>query len=182
MGIPMLDLDGRVALVTGAGAPGGIGMAAARVLSQMGAEVAVAATSDRVHERAQELGGTARGYVADLTDESQARGLVASVLAHHGRIDILVNNAGMVSVGTEAESGRLADLSMTTWQAGLRRNLDSVFLTTREVLPGMTGRGWGRIVSVASVTGPANVARSPSSAIISFLRPVRWRGSCRRAI
>ena len=76
------DLSGRVALVTGAGAPDGIGMATARLLGALGAEVAVAATTGRALSRAAELqadGVAAVGVVADLTDEDQAEDAVAAV-------------------------------------------------------------------------------------------------------
>ncbi len=154
------DLAGRVALVTGAGSPSGIGLATANLLAELGASVAVAATTDRIHERAAEL--TARsfrasGHVADLTDEEAAAGLVAEVADAHGRLDIVVNNAGMVSVGSEAESGGLGGTSLTTWRTGLERNLDTAFLVTRAALPHL--QGWGRVVNVTSVTGPVMAMR-----------------------
>lgn len=152
---PVFELTGRTALVTGAGSPTGIGLATARLLGQLGARVVVCSTTARIGQRVGELraeGLAADGLVADLTDEDQ-------VAALPGEVDVLVNNAGMVSVGTDFEAGHFAGLSLTTWQSGLRRNLDTAFLVSRHVVPGMAARGWGRVVNVASVTGPVMAMR-----------------------
>jgi 3-oxoacyl-[acyl-carrier protein] reductase len=147
-------LDDRVALVTGASAPDGLGFATARLLGALGARVAVAGTTDRVHERADELdadGVPAHGVVADLTQEDQVAAAVAAVGDSLGAPTILVNNAGMTSVhapGLEAESGEASTLSYEQWRRSLARNLDTAFLVTRAVLPGMLRRGWGRVVMV----------------------------------
>ncbi len=96
------DLTGRVALVTGAGSPSGIGMASARLLAELGARIAIASTTDRIHERVAELraaGHHASGHIADLTDEKQVSALMGDVIAAHGSLGIVVNNAGMVSLG-----------------------------------------------------------------------------------
>jgi 3-oxoacyl-[acyl-carrier protein] reductase len=151
------DLSGRVALVTGAGSPTGIGFAVGRLLVELGAAVAVTSTTSRIEERAAELGGT--GHVADLTVEDEVRTLVSDVASAHGGLDIVVNNAGMVSVGTQGESGRLLDMDLATWRAGLARNLDTAFLVSREAMPHVAARGWGRIVNVTSVTGPVMAMR-----------------------
>jgi 3-oxoacyl-[acyl-carrier protein] reductase len=156
------DLTGRVALVTGAGSASGIGMATARLLAELGATVAVAATSDRIAERVAELesaGHVASGHRADLTDEQQAAHLVAEVVERHGALGIVVNNAGMVSVGSASESGSLLAMDLATWRAGLARNLDSAFLVSRAALPHLVAGGWGRIVNVTSVTGPVMAMR-----------------------
>jgi 3-oxoacyl-[acyl-carrier protein] reductase len=156
------DLTGRVALVTGAGSPNGIGMATARLLAELGASVAVTSTTDRIEERVAELaalGVSASGHVADLTDEDQVAGVVAGAASAHGGLDIVVNNAGMVSVGSGTESGRLTGMSLATWRAGLGRNLDTAFLVSRAAMPHVAGRGWGRIVNVTSVTGPVMAMR-----------------------
>jgi 3-oxoacyl-[acyl-carrier protein] reductase len=144
------DLSGRTALVTGAGSPAGIGFATARLLRDLGADVVITATTGRIHDRAAELGGI--GLVADLTDEAQVAALP------HG-VDILVNNAGMISVGAEFEAGTLAGMSLTTWRAGMARNLDTAFLVSRHVVPGMQRQGWGRVVNVSSVTGAVMAMR-----------------------
>ena len=172
---PALDLAGRVALVTGAGAPDGIGMATARLLGALGARVAVAATTDRAHERAAELEGDgvrARGVVADLTDELQVAAALDTVRAELGRPTVLVNNAGMTSLTAPAldtassggaESGTAGAMSLEQWRRSLTRNLDTAFLTTRAVLPGMQEEGWGRVVMVASVTGPVMAMRGEAA-------------------
>ena len=165
------DLSGRVALVTGAGAPDGIGMATARLLGALGARVAVTATSDRAHERSAELeaaGVPSLGLVADLTDETQVRDAVAAVERALGAPTVLVNNAGMTSVSSPApevgssgrdESGTAATMGYDRWRRSLARNLDTAFLSSRAVLPSMREQGWGRVVMVASVTGPLMAMR-----------------------
>ena len=158
------DLSGRVAVVTGAGSPSGIGFASARLLAGLGAAVLVTATTARIEERVSELaaaGFDAAGYVGDLTGEEAAAGAIAAARQRWGRVDVLVNNAGMVSVADpEFESGTADSMSLTTWQSSLSRNLTSAFLVTRAALPVMTRGGWGRVVMVASVTGPVMAMRS----------------------
>jgi len=154
--------DGRVALVTGAGSPSGIGFAAARLLSGEGAAVAVASTTERIRDRAAELGPPAAGFVADLTDDGQARSMVEGVLERFGRIDVLVNNAGMVQTGVEDQGGRFVDLGPEAFERDLALNLLTAASVTRAVLPGMLERGYGRIVMVSSVTGP--LVSNPESA------------------
>jgi 3-oxoacyl-[acyl-carrier protein] reductase len=152
------EADGRVALVTGAGSPSGIGFAAARILGREGAALAIASTTDRIHERSAELhssGVEAGGFVADLTDRDQARRLVDGVVELFGRIDILVNNAGMVTVGMDAEEGReFLEIDDATWDRDLAMNLGTAYNVTKTALPSMVERGWGRVVMVSSVTGP----------------------------
>jgi len=156
------DLTGRVALVTGAGSPTGIGFATAALLGELGCVVALCATSERIDERAAALtsaGVPASGHVGDLTDEAAVQRILAEVRERHGAVDIVVNNAGMISVTTAGEQGALIDMDLATWRAGLARNLDTAFLVTRAALPDMVARGWGRIVHVASVTGPVMAMR-----------------------
>lgn len=156
-GHPLFSLAGQVALVTGAGSPGGIGFAAAQLLAELGCSVALCATGPRIHDRARELqaqGHVARGYVADLTDASATSALVAQVLGDFGQVDVLVNNAGMVQEGGREAFTPLAEMDDAEWHAGVARNLTTCYLVTRRILPGMVARGRGRIVNVASVTGP----------------------------
>jgi 3-oxoacyl-[acyl-carrier protein] reductase len=169
------DLSGRVALVTGAGAPDGIGFATARLLGAIGATVAVTATTARVHERAAELehaGVRALGVVVDLTDEEQVRRAVGEVTESLGTPTVLVNNAGMTSLSAPAvdvtssggeESGSAETMTYEQWRRSVTRNLDTAFLATRSVLPGMRRLGWGRVVMVASVTGPLMAMRGEAA-------------------
>jgi 3-oxoacyl-[acyl-carrier protein] reductase len=152
------DLSDRVAVVTGAGSSNGIGFAAAVLLGQLGAAVSVAATSERVSQRVDDLramGIDAIGVIGDLTQEEAAGALVSATLDRWGRLDILVNNAGMVSTSDpDSHSGTADTMTLEAWRASFRRNLDTAFLVSRAALPTMVTRGWGRIVMVASVTGP----------------------------
>ncbi|CAN5683181.1 SDR family NAD(P)-dependent oxidoreductase [soil metagenome] len=160
------EVGGRVALVTGAGSPTGIGFACAKVLAREGAAVAVASTTDRIEERAAELhieGVEAAGFVADLTDRAQTRAMIDGVVELFGRVDIVVNNAGMVNVGMQGEiSSPFAELTDADWDLDVTLNLQTAFNVTRPIVGGMIERGWGRIVMVSSATGP--VAATPGSA------------------
>jgi 3-oxoacyl-[acyl-carrier protein] reductase len=158
---------GRVALVTGAGSPNGIGFAVARALGRGGARVAIASTTDRIHERVAELaaeGIAASGHVGDLMEPNVPTRLVAEAGAAHGdRLDILINNAGMVAVGTAEESSAVADMDPAEWDRGIARNLRTVFAVTQAALPSLVASGHGRIVFVSSVTGP--LVSNPGSAV-----------------
>ena len=152
-----LRFEDRVALVTGAGSEAGIGFAAAQILVDGGAAAAIAATTDRIHVRRDELNaapGKAAAYVADLTDRAQAAELVAAVLETFGRIDILVNNAGMTQTGKQDRYVDMAALTAQEWDVAIDRNLNTCFNVTHAVLPSMIANGYGRIVNVSSVTGP----------------------------
>lgn len=145
---------GRVALVTGCGSPQGIGFAIAKLLVSGGASVAITSTTRRIHERAAELGPRGFGLVADLTEQADVKRMAAEVRARYGRIDILVNNAGMVQVGRKHRHATVEKIQDADWQRDLALNVTTAFNVTRAVLPLMQRRGFGRIVNVASVTGP----------------------------
>lgn len=152
-----LPLAGRAALVTGAGSAEGIGFACARALAAQGAAVLVTATTDRAHERAAELradGADADAFVADLTDPAQADALVAAANERFGRLDLLVNNAGMTSVGDPQQPAGLRATTDAQWRAAIDRNLSTAFHVTRAALEPMEAGGFGRIVNVASTSGP----------------------------
>ncbi len=153
----MPELDGKVALITGAGSPTGIGFATARIMGREGALLAVTSTTGRIHERAaelQQMGFIAAGFVADLTNAGEAGAMVNEVLTRFDHIDILVNNAGMVQVGGEQTAKRFVDMDEADWENDFAINLKTAFNATHAVLPAMIERGWGRVVDVSSVTGP----------------------------
>ncbi len=152
-----MKLAGQVALVTGAGSRDGIGFATARALAALGAVVVVSSTTDRIHERVKEIeaiGGNAHGVVADLMQPGEPERVVAEALQHTGRLDICVNNAGMVAVGgtlTDIPTHRMTDAQ---WNDSLERNLTTCFAVTRAALTAMRARGYGRVVNIASTSGP----------------------------
>ena len=146
----MFSLLGKRALVSGAGAPGGIGFAIAKSLKELGAEVLITSTTERIQERARELGVV--GVVADLTNESDC----ARVTSQLGALDILVNNAGMTSINSPLgvdEASDLTGVSHEAWQRGIQRNLDTAFNLTKSALPLLRNSESGRIIMVSSVTG-----------------------------
>ena len=150
----MAGVQGRVALVTGAGAADGIGFATARLLRSAGAKVAITATTDRIFERQAELGDGSFAATADLTDPDQVKTLVSAARKALGPIDILINNAGMVQTGHKGKRSTLHDTTDAAWAFQLGISLTSAFMVSRAVLPGMIRRGYGRIVHMSSVTGP----------------------------
>ena len=151
---------GRVALVTGAGSPDGIGMACARALGAGGAAVAIVSTTDRIHARASELraaGIDAAGFVADLTMLTAVDDVVASVIARFGSLAVVVNNAGMTSVSAPATEGRIEALPTSGLVEAIERNLVTTYNVTRACLPHLRSARYGRIVNVGSTTGVTGV-------------------------
>ena len=170
-------LDGKIALITGAGCVGpgwGNGRAAAVLFAAAGARIfAVDKQAEPMEEtvvRVREAGGEIATHLADVTDAASVAAMVAACQARFGRIDILVNNVG----GSAA--GGAVDLSEAAFDAQLDYNLQSVFLTCKYVLPVMEAQGAGSIVNTASTsgirwTGAAQVGyASAKAAIIQFSR------------
>jgi 3-oxoacyl-[acyl-carrier protein] reductase len=146
----VFSLKGKVALVTGAGSANGIGIACAKALQELGAQVVIASSSERVLQRGIEIGAAA--YTADLTNEAEVKELLSKIPV----LDILVNNAGMTSVSAPAtpdEETDLSKVSLEGWRLGVARNLDLTFLVTKHALPKLRAAKSGRIIMVSSVTG-----------------------------
>jgi 2-dehydro-3-deoxy-L-rhamnonate dehydrogenase (NAD+) len=144
-----LDLDGRVAVITG-GAQG-IGYAVAERMLASGASV-VLWDIDRQRLDHAQAGLSALGPVStsavELTDETAVAAAAAQAIETQGRIDILVNNAGIT--GGNATTWELAP---EVWRRVIEVNLVAPYLTCRAVVPHMIDRKYGRIVNVASVAG-----------------------------
>ena len=152
-----MRLDGQVAIVTGAGSPNGIGFACARALAADGAHVVVASTTDRIDQRVAELqagGAEASGFVGDLMLEGVAEDLIAVAHSIAGRLDICVNNAGMIAIGIEPRTRTTTEVSAEDWTDSLHRNLTTCFSVTRACLGAMRERRYGRIINIASTSGP----------------------------
>ena len=145
----MCNLEGRTALVTGAGR--GIGKAIAVALARNGVRVVLAArTRAEIEGLASELegsGGKALAVPTDITQESQVRQMVQKTVEEYGGVDILVNNAGI------GVFKHVSDLSAEEMDAMWAVNVRGVFLATQAVLPHMIRRGRGDIVTIGSLAG-----------------------------
>ena len=170
-------LEGKVAIVTGAGCVGpgwGNGRATCVRFAEEGARLFAidrdSAPMAETIERVNAAGGEIETHLCDVTDRDSVEAMVAACLARFGRIDILVNN-----VGGSARGGAV-EMDPGTWQRQIDVNLTSVYLTCRSVLPQMVDQGSGAIVNVASVsglrwTGAAQAAYAAAKAgVIQFSR------------
>ena len=144
-----VSLQGRGALVTGGGR--GIGAAIAAALARAGAAVVVTArTAAEIEAVATSLrahGANAWAVPCDVSDEVHVRTLMARALEHAGTIDILVNAAG------DGGAAPVERITLADWRQMLDAHATGTFLCTRELLPDMRARGFGRIVNIASVAG-----------------------------
>lgn len=142
----MAELDGQVAIVTGASR--GIGLAIAGALSDAGAQVAcVARGLDGAVAAASALSGEACGYSCDVADPGACSDLVMQIESDLGPINILVNNAGVT------RDNVLVRLKDDDWTTVIDTNLRGAFNLTRAVARGMMKRRGGRIVNISSVVG-----------------------------
>jgi len=152
------ELEGRVALVTGASR--NIGRAIALALADDGAAVVVNARRSLDEARAvvkeiESRGGRAVGSLADVTDEKAVASMVASSLERYGRLDILVNNAAVRDVTP------LDDIDLATWRRITGIILDGAFIMTKAALAPLRESGAGAIVNIGGMSGHTGAAGRP---------------------
>jgi NAD(P)-dependent dehydrogenase (short-subunit alcohol dehydrogenase family) len=147
-----MELEGRVALVTGAGR--GIGRAISIGLAKAGARIAGVARSEAelasLDQELRRAGGSMTVIAADLSVASASRQVVEQVRRTLGGIDILVNNAG---VGSSQDPRPVVDFDELFWEYTLALNLSTPFRLSKLVLPQMLKKKWGRIINIASLAG-----------------------------
>jgi NAD(P)-dependent dehydrogenase (short-subunit alcohol dehydrogenase family) len=140
-------LKGKVALITGASR--GLGKAMAIALAAEGAQVALVARDreklEAVAREAALIGHTPHVFTLDVTNEDDVNALEPKVREALGPVNILINNAG-INIRK-----RLVDFTLTEWRSVMDANLTSVFLMCRAFIPQMKGKGYGRIVNLASI-------------------------------
>ncbi len=145
----MANLDGRIALVTGASQ--GIGRACALELARAGATVALAARNEgKLAEAVAEIegaGGKAAAFALDVASEESIKACAKAVLDRFGKVEILVNNAGIT------RDGLMLRMKRADWDDVLTTNLTGAFLLTQALLSAMLKNRWGRIVNISSVVG-----------------------------
>ncbi|PSK95688.1 NAD(P)-dependent dehydrogenase (short-subunit alcohol dehydrogenase family) [Murinocardiopsis flavida] len=148
------ELDGKVAVVTGAGS--GIGAECARVLSASGARVIAADINEAAASQVSDgLASESQSVRVDTADPDSVDAMVDAAVARYGGLHIMVNNAGI-----GGESATIADYSTESWRMVLSVNLDGVFYGTRAAVRAMRGNGGGSIINVASILGSVGFAMS----------------------
>lgn len=162
----MTDLDGRTAFVTGGSQ--GIGREIALTLAAEGANVAVAARGDGIHETADAIGDRALPVRTDVTDEDSVRSSIEEAADAFGGLDVLVNNAGIGLTGT------VESTSLEEWHRLLAINLNGVVYGTRAAMPHLRASA-GSVLNVASVFGlvggPETAAYATAKgAVVNFTR------------
>jgi 3-oxoacyl-[acyl-carrier protein] reductase len=171
----MNRLTGKKALVTGAAR--GIGHAIAVAFASEGADIAILdlkrESADRTADEVRRLGVNGIAVAADVSNEDQVKRAIGEVQRAFGRIDILVNNAGIDTTST------VVKMPTAMWDEMMAVNLRSIFLCTREVLPGMIQRKWGRIISTSSQLahkGAAEMAHyaAAKAGVIGFTRSLAY--------
>ena len=175
----MTDLQGHVALVTGASQ--GIGRACALELAARGATLALAARNEqKLGEVSNEItaaGGQAAVFKMDVGNEDEIKAAIKAIIGQLGKIDILVNNAGIT------HDQLVLRMKRSDWDSVINTNLTSAYLCTQAVLSSMMKQRWGRIINITSVfgqmgqIGQANYASSKAGLIGLTMAIAREVGS-----
>ena len=146
------SLSGKVAVITGASK--GLGKAMALALAAAGAKIELVsrdkAKLDEVVQEIHSAGGHADVHIADVTSEADVTRLGSEI---QGPVDILINNAG-INIRKN-----LVDFTLEEWSSVQNANVTSVFLMCRQFVPRMTGRGYGRIIGMASIMAHISLAQ-----------------------
>ena len=146
-GTQMFSLEGKTALVTGAAY--GIGFAIAEAYAAAGAKIAFNCRSEEHMAKAladyEAKGIDAKGYLCDVTDETQVQKMVADIEKELGVIDILVNNAGII------RRIPMTEMSAEEFREVIDIDLNAPFLVSKAVLPGMIEKGHGKIINICSM-------------------------------
>ena len=165
-----MELEGRVALITGAAS--GLGLATARAFAREGATIVI----NDLHlplaqEAARGLGERHSAAAGDVSDENQVKAMVAETLDRHGKIDVLVNNAGVPDSFTPT-----VDQPLSHWQRLIDVHLTGTYLVSKTVAPSMIARRSGIILNLSSIAGvlglPVRTAYSAAKAGIGMLTRV----------
>ncbi len=193
-----MKLDGRIALITGAGS--GLGREMALTFAREGANIAIndirREGAERVAQEVKAAGRDAMTLVADVSDSVEVRAMFEQLAERWARLDVLVNNAGIAVVSEEVKSnfnealaetlstgratrsvGATRTMLDSQWRRTLSIHLDGTFYCTREALKLMEPKGAGKIINMASVAGTAGLLGSPDysaakAGIIGFTKSV----------
>lgn len=144
------SLRGRTALVTGSGR--NIGRAIALALAGAGANVVIngardRAAVDRVVGEIRDAGGEALGIMADVSEPAAVQAMVDQATGHFGAVDIAVSNVG------RRRRQAFTEITVQDWRDIVNTNLNALFYLNAAVVPGMTDRGWGRLVHISGFDG-----------------------------
>ncbi len=173
-------LDGKVALITGAGA--GIGRAAARIFSAEGAKVVIAELKPELGQASEHAAREAGGEVAfvetDVTDEGSVERAVAETVRRFGNPTVLYNCAG----GSVSEDAAVSEVDLAVWDHTISLDVKGTFLCCRHAVPRMAEAGGGSIINMSSVAAlrgnfPGHVYSAAKGAILSLTRALAGRYS-----
>ena len=158
----LMELEGRVALITGAAS--GLGLATAKALAREGARIIINDLDrSRAEAAAESLGDRHSAVVGDVSSEDQVNAIVAESMDRHGKIDILVNNAGVPDGFTPT-----VDQALSHWQRLIDIHLTGTYLVSKTVAPSMIARRSGVILNLNSIAGvlglPVRTAYSAAKA------------------